>query len=47
MSNFHHIDRHLVFCSSNFKSDDIIEFRDLENHNVDTNIGSLASELEI
>ena len=42
MLNFRHIDRHLVFCSSNSKSEDIIAFLDLENHKVDTNIGSLA-----
>ena len=48
MSNFRHIDRHRVFCSSNFKSDDIIEFVYLENHKVDTNIEFLAViELEL
>ena len=48
MSNFRHIGHHLVFWSPDVKSDDIIEFLDLGNHKVDTNIGSLAViELEL
>ena len=38
MSNLQHINDYLVLCSSNFKSDEVIEFLDLENHKVDTNI---------
>ena len=42
MSNFYDVGRRLVSCSSNVKSDDIVEFLDFENHKVDTNNRSLA-----
>ena len=42
MSNLLNIGHHLVFCSSNFKSDDVIEFCDPENHKVDSTIKSLS-----
>ena len=48
MSNFRHIVGHLVFWSSNVKSDDVTGLLDLENHKVDTSIGSLpVIELEL